>query len=171
MSCVSRIYYFRLCLFEHSCCCRWFENCVWEYIGQGKIACCSRWWCPFHHLQELIIAQRMALQVPHIIFGWILSMLFSNLKVRRLKSIRTPPMVALTEFCHADAETKIIYICGGERNSTDLQHHFLYQSRDVFLKKSGYYFSLRIFFSLFSCYFDKTSISVQATFFPLVKVY
>ena len=46
---LSRIYYFYLCLYEHSCLHQWVERRVWECIRQGKMVHCRRWWCLFHH--------------------------------------------------------------------------------------------------------------------------
>ena len=47
------------------------------------------------------------LNETHIILGWILSMLFSGCKARRLRSIPIPSIVTLTEFFHADIEKNI----------------------------------------------------------------
>ena len=47
------------------------------------------------------------LNVAHIILGWIFSILFSALIALGLSSIPTPPMVALMEFFHADADTNV----------------------------------------------------------------
>ena len=49
LSCVSRIFYIHLCLFQYSGHHRWLERCAWECNGRGKIACWRIWWCSFSH--------------------------------------------------------------------------------------------------------------------------
>ena len=49
--------------------------------------------------------QGLPLNKAHIIFGWIFSVLLSDFKARILRSISTPPMMAVTGFFNADAET------------------------------------------------------------------
>ena len=47
------------------------------------------------------------LNVDTIILSCIFSKLLSDFRVRELRSVPTPPLTALTEFFHADAETNI----------------------------------------------------------------
>ena len=49
----------------------------------------------------------LPLNVTHIFFSWISSMLFSDFKAWGLRSIPTPPVAELTEFFHADADTTV----------------------------------------------------------------
>ena len=63
----------------------------------------------------------VALNEPHIILGWIFSMLFSDFMAQGLRSIPTPPMVAFTEFLHTNAKTNVYHdilflICNGRIN-------------------------------------------------------
>ena len=58
-------------------------------------------------LQDMILAQGLLLNVAHIILSWIFLVLFSDFKVCGLRSIPRPPMTALTEFFHADAQKNI----------------------------------------------------------------
>ena len=57
--------------------------------------------------QETIIVLGLLLNVAHIILGWILSMLLTDLKARGLRNIPTPPKTVLTDFFHADADTNV----------------------------------------------------------------
>ena len=50
----------------------------------------------------MIVALRLPLNVVIIILGCIFSMLFSDFRACGPISIPTPPMMALTEFFHAD---------------------------------------------------------------------
>ena len=47
------------------------------------------------------------LNEAHYIFGCIFSMLFSDFRARRLRSIPTSPMMTLMKFLNADTETNI----------------------------------------------------------------
>ena len=58
-------------------------------------------------LQEMIIVQGLLLNEAHIFLRWFLSMLFRDLKAPKLKNIPTLPMMVLSAFFHADAETNI----------------------------------------------------------------
>ena len=55
----------------------------------------------------MIVSLELPLKVAAIIVGCIFSMLFSDFRARDSISIPTPPIVALTEFFHADAETNV----------------------------------------------------------------
>ena len=44
----NRLYYFHLCLYEHSCHCWWSERSILKCVGQGKIAHYRRLWCLFY---------------------------------------------------------------------------------------------------------------------------
>ena len=55
----------------------------------------------------MIVGLVLPLNVATIILGCIFSMLFSDFRARGLISIPTPPIVALTEFSHADAKTNV----------------------------------------------------------------
>ena len=113
-SCVSKIYYVHLCLFEHSCLYRWLKCCVWECVEQEKKVRCTRLQYSIHHChwwdstRDDCYMQRLLLDVAHIILGWVLSVLFSDFKVQRLKSIRTPPSAVLTEFFNVDNERNVL---------------------------------------------------------------
>ena len=58
-------------------------------------------------LQQMIVGLGLPLNLATIILGCIFSMLFIDFKARGPISITTPPIVALTEFFHADAETNL----------------------------------------------------------------
>ena len=58
-------------------------------------------------LQEIIVALGLPLNVATIILVCIFSMLFSDFRARSFISLPTPPIMALTEFFHADAETNV----------------------------------------------------------------
>ena len=55
----------------------------------------------------MIVASGLSLNEAHIILGWIFSILLSDFKAQGLRSIPTPPMMALTEFVSADADTNV----------------------------------------------------------------
>ena len=57
--------------------------------------------------QEKFVALGLPLKVANIILGCIFSMLFSDFRARGPISIPTPPIVALTEFFHADAVASV----------------------------------------------------------------
>ena len=101
-SCVSKIYYFPLCLFKCSYFYRWLEC----YAEQEKIVRCRWWW--YHHWHWWDFSKRrLLLNVAHIILGWILSVLFSDFKALELSSLPTSPIAALKEFFDADAGTNV----------------------------------------------------------------
>ncbi len=54
-------------------------------------------------LQDRIAVFGLQLNQTHIIIGWILSIIFSDLQARRLRSIPSPLIVSLRVFFHADA--------------------------------------------------------------------
>ena len=58
-------------------------------------------------LQEVIVALGLPLNVATIILGCIFLMLFSDSRARGSISIPTPPIVALTEYFHADAVANV----------------------------------------------------------------
>ena len=55
----------------------------------------------------MIVALGLPLEVATIILGCIFSMLFSDFRPGGPISIPTPPIVALTQFLHADAVASI----------------------------------------------------------------
>ena len=57
--------------------------------------------------QEMIVVLGLPLNVTTIILGCIFTMLFSDFRACGPISIPISPIVALTEFFHADAETNI----------------------------------------------------------------
>ena len=105
-SCVSRICYFRLCLFEHSYLHKGLEHCVWEYIRPKKIVHHRRWWYPFHLLllvrlsQEMIVVKGCLIKYTSFSRGF-----FYAIKAQGLRNIPAPPIIALMDFYYGDAET------------------------------------------------------------------
>ena len=59
-------------------------------------------WIQSH--QEMIVVQRVLLNVAHIILCWAFSQLFCDFKARGLRSITTPPIAAFMEFFLPGAE-------------------------------------------------------------------
>ena len=57
--------------------------------------------------QEMIVALRLPLNVVIIILGCIFSMLFCDFRACGPIIMYTPPMEALIEFIHVDAETNV----------------------------------------------------------------
>ena len=55
----------------------------------------------------MIVALGLPLKVATIVLDYIFSVLLSDFWDRGPISIPTPPIVALTEFFHADAETNV----------------------------------------------------------------
>ena len=55
----------------------------------------------------MIVVQGLLLNVGTIILSCIFSMLLSDFRTQGLRSIPTPPMMALTEFSHAGAEINV----------------------------------------------------------------
>ena len=104
--CVNRIYYFRLCLFASPCFHQWSEYCVWKCVGKKRTMSISSL-ALMGLKQEMIIEMGLPLNVAYVILDGIFSVLFCDFKPRGLRSLPTPPMVALTEFFHVHAETNV----------------------------------------------------------------
>ena len=94
-------------LFEHSGSHQWLKCCVRKCVGQEKIAIVEGGdVCFITGTSGRQLLCKGCLNVAHIILlGWILCMLSSDFKAQGVRSILTPPMTALTEFFHANAET------------------------------------------------------------------
>ena len=57
--------------------------------------------------QGMIVVLQLSLKVVAIILCCIFLILLSDFRMRRPRSIPTPPMMRLTEFFHEDAEIKV----------------------------------------------------------------
>ena len=58
-------------------------------------------------LLDTIVVLGFLLIEAHIILSWIFSMLFTDFKTGKLRSITTPPVEILTGFFHADADRNV----------------------------------------------------------------
>ena len=113
--CVSRVYYFRLAnvsihIYSDD------ENVVFGNVsdkrryqvikgGDVRFIICIGWTVARDDCCAAVAIKCSPL-------GWIFSRLFRDFKVRGLRSISTPPLVPLTKFLHADANTNFHLLPG-----------------------------------------------------------
>ena len=83
-------------------------GCFIFLISEWKLLCLYSWYV-WKRKKRMLKFETCweTLNVAHIIFSWIFSMLFSNFKAQRPRSIPISLMVALTEFFHVDADTNV----------------------------------------------------------------